>query len=224
MDEPFGALDAFTRDEMNLLIQKIWMETGKTIVFVTHNVSEAIFLADRVVVLDAAAGPPGAHLPDRPAAAAHDRHDLLPGVHRDDPEDQSDDRARRPGQSRRRWRTSWIWGSRAAVDLHRATVLAGERSWRASYAKRFRHSIRRKLRATARSVSPTGRRSPARALPATGVKSGSSSWWRWSSSSVRNSPSALSTSRATSFRRRAPSSGRSSPAFPISSGRTCRSP
>ena len=51
MDEPFGALDAFTRDEMNLLIQKIWMETGKTIIFVTHNVSEAIFLADRVVVL-----------------------------------------------------------------------------------------------------------------------------------------------------------------------------
>jgi len=51
MDEPFGALDAFTRDEMNLLIQRIWMDTGKTIVFVTHNVTEAIFLADRVVVL-----------------------------------------------------------------------------------------------------------------------------------------------------------------------------
>jgi NitT/TauT family transport system ATP-binding protein len=51
MDEPFGALDAFTRDEMNLLIQKIWMETGKTIIFITHNVSEAIFLSDRVVVL-----------------------------------------------------------------------------------------------------------------------------------------------------------------------------
>ncbi len=51
MDEPFGALDAFTRDEMNLLIQKIWMDTGKTIIFVTHNVTEAIFLADRVVVL-----------------------------------------------------------------------------------------------------------------------------------------------------------------------------
>lgn len=51
MDEPFGALDAFTRDEMNLLIQKIWMDTGKTIIFVTHNVTEAIFLADRVAVL-----------------------------------------------------------------------------------------------------------------------------------------------------------------------------
>jgi NitT/TauT family transport system ATP-binding protein len=51
MDEPFGALDAFTRDEMNLLIQKIWMDTGKTIIFVTHNVTESIFLADRVVVL-----------------------------------------------------------------------------------------------------------------------------------------------------------------------------
>jgi NitT/TauT family transport system ATP-binding protein len=56
MDEPFGALDAFTRDEMNLLIQKIWMETRKTIVFVTHNVTEAIFLADRVFVLSARPG------------------------------------------------------------------------------------------------------------------------------------------------------------------------
>lgn len=51
MDEPFGALDAFTRDEMNLLIQNIWLDTGKTILFVTHNITEAVFLADRVVVL-----------------------------------------------------------------------------------------------------------------------------------------------------------------------------
>ena len=51
MDEPFGALDAFTRGEMNLLLMRLWSESGKTIVFVTHNISEAIFLADRVVVL-----------------------------------------------------------------------------------------------------------------------------------------------------------------------------
>jgi NitT/TauT family transport system ATP-binding protein len=51
MDEPFGALDAFTRDEMNLLLLRLWRESGQTIVFVTHNIAEAIFLADRTVVL-----------------------------------------------------------------------------------------------------------------------------------------------------------------------------
>ena len=51
MDEPFGALDALTRDQMNLEIQRIWRNSKSTIVFVTHSIPEATFLADRIVLL-----------------------------------------------------------------------------------------------------------------------------------------------------------------------------
>jgi NitT/TauT family transport system ATP-binding protein len=56
MDEPFGALDAFTRDEMNLLVEEIWLETKKTVIFITHSIPEAVFLSDKVHVMSARPG------------------------------------------------------------------------------------------------------------------------------------------------------------------------
>ena len=51
MDEPFAALDALTREEMQRFLVDVWRETNKTVIYVTHNVAEAVYLADRVIIL-----------------------------------------------------------------------------------------------------------------------------------------------------------------------------
>ena len=65
MDEPFAALDAMTRDDMQRLLAEVWRETRKTVIYVTHNVAEAVYLADRVIVMTAHPGTVKADVPVR---------------------------------------------------------------------------------------------------------------------------------------------------------------
>ena len=83
MDEPFGHLDNFTREQLQIEVSKLWRQLGMTIVFVTHDVDEAIFLSDRIAVFDTG---PGRIVEVLDVELAHPRWDLdvasTPEAHR----------------------------------------------------------------------------------------------------------------------------------------------
>ncbi len=86
MDEPFGALDALTREQMNLDLQRMWLRDRNTVLFITHSIEEAVLLSDRVVVMSSRPGriadivtndlarPRGAHTRSEPAFIEHVEH------------------------------------------------------------------------------------------------------------------------------------------------------
>jgi NitT/TauT family transport system ATP-binding protein len=96
MDEPFGALDALTREQMNLDLQRMWLRDRNTVLFITHSIEEAVLLSDRVVVMSSRPGriadvvlndlprPRGAHTRSEPRFVEHveriRRHFLALGV------------------------------------------------------------------------------------------------------------------------------------------------
>ena len=85
LDEPFGALDAFTREELWGVMQALWLEKRFTGVLVTHDLREAVFLADTVYVMSRRPGSYRAEPQDRHSAAALARHDLRAAFRRDRP-------------------------------------------------------------------------------------------------------------------------------------------
>ena len=97
MDEPFAALDAQTREIMQTELLRIWERGQKTVLFVTHQIDEAVFLSDRVLVFARRPGRVQAEIKIRAAAAAPIGHQAHAGIRRPGRPHLADDRGRRAG-------------------------------------------------------------------------------------------------------------------------------
>ena len=82
LDEPFGALDAQTKLQMQEWLMQLWSDFKQTVVFVTHDVEEAIYLSDEIHVMGTRPGPRPRNHPDHAAASARAHHRADAGVHR----------------------------------------------------------------------------------------------------------------------------------------------
>jgi NitT/TauT family transport system ATP-binding protein len=119
MDEPFSALDHRTRDILHLELQQIWMQTKKTIVFVTHSVEEALRLSDRIVVMS---GQPGSIRWIVNVSLPHPRDFFDPGIINlraailEDFEDEMNKLARKEGDNDRTVKKEYLRG-RSNADV-----------------------------------------------------------------------------------------------------------